>query len=159
MRESLVRDRLVYGIRDDQEKLLGKRQLDLDKCMEILKSSKLTHYQAKEVSIDESQTNYVRRDRQKSNEGLIKNKESGNIKHAKMKSKNDNKRQKEFSPTSEELKDCQFCGRRYQNKKEMCPAWIKRCRVCKQVGHFWKMCRSSKVHQVSQEQQDVEYLY
>ena len=158
LRESLVRDRLVYGIRDDQEKLLGKRQLDLDKCMEILKSSELTHYQAKEISIDESQTNYVRRDRQKPNEGL-KNKESGNIKHAKMKSKNDNKRQKEFSPTSEELKDCQFCGRCHQNKKEMCPAWGKRCRVCKQVGHFWKMCRSSKVHQVSQEQQDVEYLY
>ena len=120
LQESLVRDRLVYGIRDDQvrEKLLGKRQLDLDKCIEILKSSELTHYQAKEISVDESQTNYVRRDRQKPNEGL-KNKGSGNIKHAKMKPKNDNKRQKEFSPTSEELKDCQFCGRCHQNKKEM----------------------------------------
>ena len=90
------------------ESLLGKRQLDLDKCIEILKSSELTHYQAKEISVDESQTNYVRRDRQKPNEGL-KNKESGNIKHAKMKRKNDNKRQKEFSPMSEELKGCQFC--------------------------------------------------
>ena len=151
--ESLVGDRLVYGIRDDQvrEKLLGKRQLDLDKRIEISKSSELTHCQAKEISVDESQTNYVRRDTQKPNEGL-KNKESGNVikKHAKMKSKNNNKRQKEFFPTSEELKDCQFCGRCHQNKKEMCPAWGKRCRVCKKVGHFWKMCRSSKVHQVSQ---------
>ena len=141
-----------------REKFLGKRQLDLDKCIEILKSSELTHYQAKEMSVDESQTNYVGRDRQKPNEGL-KNKGSGNIKHAKMKPKNDNKRQKEFSPTSEELKDCQFCGRCHQKKKEMCPASGKRCRVCKKVGHFWKMCRSSKAHQVSQEQQEVEYLY
>ena len=99
----------------------------------------------------------MRRDKQKPNEEL-KNKGSGNIKHAKMKPKND-KHQKEFSPTLEELKDCQFCGRFHQNKKEMCPAWGKRCRVCKKVGHFWKMCRSSKVHQVLQEQQDVEYLY
>ena len=76
-----------------------------------------------------------------------------------MKSKNDIKRQKEISPTSDEIKDCQFCGRCHRNKKEMCPAWGKRCRVSKKVGHFWKMCRSSKVHQVSQDQQDVEYLY
>ena len=62
----------------------------------------------------------MRQDKQKPNEGL-KNKGSGNIKHAKMKPKNDNKGQKEFSPTSEEVKDCQFCGRCHQNKKEMCP--------------------------------------
>mgnify|MGYP002803437980 CR=1 FL=1 len=121
LRESLVRDRLVYGIRDDQvrEKLLGKRQLDLDKCIEILKSSELTHYQAKEISVDESQTNYVRRDRQKLSEGL-KNKGSGNVKHTKTKSKNDIKRQKDISPTSDEIKDCQFCGRCHQSKKEVC---------------------------------------
>ena len=160
LRESLVCDRLVYGIRDDQvrEKLLGKRELDLDKCIEILKSSKLTDYQGKEISVDESQTNYVRRDRQKLNEGL-RNKGSGNVKHTKTKAKNDIKRQKDISPTSDEIKDCQFCGRSHQNEKEMCPAWGKRCRVCKKVGHFWKMCRSSKVHQVSQDRQDVEYLH
>ena len=57
LRESLVRDRLVYGIRDGQvrEKLLEKRQLDLDKCIEILKSSELTHHKAKEISVDEAQ--------------------------------------------------------------------------------------------------------
>ena len=160
LRESLVRDRLVYGIRDDQvrEKLLGKRQLDLDKCIEILKSSELTQYQAKEISVDEAQTNYVRRDRQKFNE-VLKNKGSGSVKHTKVNSKNATRRQKETTSTSEEIKDCQFCGRCLQNKKEMCPAWGKRCRVCKKVGHFGKMCRSSKVHQVSTEQQDVEYLY
>ena len=124
LRESLARDRLVYGIRDEQvrEKLLGKRQLDLDKCIEILKSSsELTYYQAKEISVHEAQTNYVRRDTQKFNEAL-KNKGSGNVKHTKTKSKNDTKRQKDTFSTSEEIKDCQFCGRCHQNKKEMCPA-------------------------------------
>ena len=124
LRESLVRDRLVYGIRDDQvrEKLLGKRQLDLDKCIEILKSGELTHYQAKDISVDEAQTNYVRRDRQKFNEGL-KNKGTGSVKHTKVNSKNATKRQKETTPTSEEIEHCQYCGRCHQNKKEMCPAW------------------------------------
>ena len=107
-----------------REKLLGKRQLD--KCIQILKSSKLTHYQAKEISVNESQTNYVRRDRQKLNKGL-NNKGSGNVKHDRMKSKNDIKRQKDISPTSDEIKDWQFCGRFHQNKKEMCPVWGKPC--------------------------------
>ena len=41
LRESLVRDRLVLGVKDDRvrEKLLGKRDLDLDKA-NILKRSK-----------------------------------------------------------------------------------------------------------------------
>ena len=66
--------------------------------------------------------NCVGRDRQKFNEAS-KNKGSGNVKHTKTKLKNDTKRQKDTSPTSEEIKDYQFCGRCHQNKKGMCPAW------------------------------------
>ena len=41
LRESLVRDRL---------KLLGKRDLDLDKAIETIKASQVTHSRATEIS-------------------------------------------------------------------------------------------------------------
>ena len=143
LRESLVRDRLVYAIRDDRvrEKLLGKRDLDLDKCIEILKSSELTHFQAKEIANEELQANFVKRSWSKQPE----------------KSKDANLgKQKRETKTPKEIKDCKFCGRRHLPKKENCPAWKQRCRKCRKIGHFEKVCRSSEVHQLSQE---VEYLY
>ena len=141
LRESLVRDRLVYGIRDDRvrEKLLGKRDLDLDKCIEILKSSELTHFQAKEIA---NEANFVKRSWSKQPE---KSKKDANL-----------GKQKRETKTPKEIKDCKFCGRRHLPKKENCPAWKQRCRKCRKIGHFEKVCRSSEVHQLSQE---VECLY
>ena len=45
LRESLVRERLILGVKDDRvrEKLLGKRDLDLDKGIETIKASQVTH--------------------------------------------------------------------------------------------------------------------
>ena len=44
LRESLVRDRLILGVKDDRvrEKLLGKRDLDLNKAIETIKASQVT---------------------------------------------------------------------------------------------------------------------
>ena len=55
-----------------------------------------------------------------------------------------------------DFKDCKFCGRKHLPKKENCPAWKQRCRKCGKIGRFEKVCRLTKVYQVSQE---VEYLY
>ena len=149
LRESLVCDRLVYGIRDDCvcEKLLGKRDLDLDKCIEILKSSKLTHFQAKEIANEESQAHFVKRSWSK-RPVKWKNDASGGLDKSKSKRKT--------SAEVKEVRDCKFCGCRHSPKKENCPAWKQRCRKSGKTGHFEKVCRSYKVHQVSQE---VEYLY
>ena len=52
LRESLVRDRLILGVMDDRirEKLLGKRDLDLDKAIEMIKASQVTHSRASEIA-------------------------------------------------------------------------------------------------------------
>lgn len=52
LRESLVRDRLILGVTDDKirEKLLGKRDLNLDKAIEIIKTTQVTRSQATEIS-------------------------------------------------------------------------------------------------------------
>ena len=50
--ESLVRDRLILGVKDDRvcQKLLGKRDLGLDKAIENIKVSQVTHSRATEIS-------------------------------------------------------------------------------------------------------------
>ena len=52
LRESLARDRLILGVKDDRvhQKLLGKRDLDLDKAIETIKASQVTHSRATEIS-------------------------------------------------------------------------------------------------------------
>ena len=52
LRESLVRDRLILGVKDDgiREKLLGKRDLDLGKTVEMIKASQFTHSRASEIA-------------------------------------------------------------------------------------------------------------
>jgi len=58
LRESLVRDRLIIGVKDDRvrEKLVGKRDLDLGKAIETIKASQVTQSQATEIS-EEFSTN------------------------------------------------------------------------------------------------------
>ena len=47
-------------------------------------------------------------------------------------------------------KKCPQCG--YLHEAKTCPAWRKECRKCRKLGHFAKMCRSSKlVNNVSTE--------
>ena len=52
LRGSLVRDRLILGVKDVRirEKLLGKHDLDLDKAIEMIKASQVTHSRASEIA-------------------------------------------------------------------------------------------------------------
>ena len=52
LRESLIRDRLILGVKDDRirQKLLGKRDLDLNKAIEMIKASQVTHSRASETA-------------------------------------------------------------------------------------------------------------
>ena len=52
LRESLVRDQLILGVKDDRvrEKLLGKRDLNLNKAIETIKASQVTHSRVTEIS-------------------------------------------------------------------------------------------------------------
>ena len=60
MTESLIKDILVIGIRDDKarEKLLAKEQLDLETCIDTLKMLEITHaYTHSQVQICPKQVN------------------------------------------------------------------------------------------------------
>ena len=68
LKESHIRDRLVSGIHDDsvRHKLLGEKDLTLVKCLDILRSSQVTHQRAQEISSEESATAHTVRRKQQS---------------------------------------------------------------------------------------------
>ena len=129
MSDSLLRDRIVLGIRnaDAQKRLLQVRKLDLKACSDICRTSEsaTTHLQAiggkhKEVnsvarkSNDPFKKSGARRDR---SESLSERSNTSNTQLRKLK--------------------CKFCSRSHFMKKELCPVWGKRCNVCGKMNH-WK---------------------
>ena len=53
---------------------------------------------------------------------------------------------------------CKFCGRKHQCKKELCPAYGKKCKNCGKSNHFAIKCtkREKKTYQVDDDTDSVE---
>lgn len=61
---------------------------------------------------------------------------------------------------------CKFCGEEHEFKKELCPAWGKKCSRCKQMNHFESCCKAKegvktkkkhkKVHHVAEDETSSE---
>ena len=50
--------------------------------------------------------------------------------------------------------DCSFCGFEHSRDRQQCPASGKTCSQCGKKGHFRKMCKSRKVHQIGVESEN-----
>ena len=130
LRESLVRDRLILGVKDDKvrEKLLGKRALDLDKAIETIKASQVTHSRATEIS------------------GEI-HEDINALKHS---SKSQGKGKRGKTPTRNlppnkghpKPKECLFCGGNHPLERRLCAASGQKCKKCGKEGRFAVKCRS-----------------
>ena len=144
LRESLVRDRLILGVKDDRvrEKLLGKRDLDLDKAIETIKASQVTHERATEISEESSGHEDINR---VSHKPPFKNKRR---KTPPPKLPSPNK-----GPPK--LKECLFCGGKHALERKLCPASGQKCKKCGKQGHFAVKCHGNsegaKVHMVEEE--------
>ena len=108
MSDSLLRDRIVLGIRneDARKRLLQERKLDLKKCIDICRTSEsaTTQLQAIGGKLEEVHT--------------VKNEDiSLNTKGKRGGRADDSKNQ-----MSRKLK-CKFCCKSHVLKKELCPAW------------------------------------
>ena len=132
--------------KDDRvrQKLLGKRDLDLDKAIETIKASQVTHSRATEIAEEFS-----------ANEDI-------NAVERKSKSKR-GKRSHHKPPTKEppKIKECLFCGGTHALERKLCPASGQKCKKCGKEGHFAVKCRSksedAQVHMV--EQEEVFYIH
>ena len=119
--EEILRDRLVFGIRDTkvQERLLRETALTLQKTDEICRASESTALQMKEVSQGDtvSTVNFNRKSRRPRGQ---------------------------VAETSNGVKKttCGNCGRSHE--ADHCIARGKTCNECGKMNHFASMCRSKR---------------
>lgn len=124
--ESMIRDRIVLGIRnkDVQEKLLRISELNLDKAIEVCRANEISSAQIKDVQ-------------QKEKIEVIK----------KYSNKNKEENSRKTSDRSAEY-NCGRCGNKHGPRK--CPAYGRKCTKCKKYNHYQNMCRSRLVREIGQ---------
>lgn len=144
--DSMIRDRLVLGIRDSNTRteLLKVRDLTLEKCVDVCRAAENATSQNKLLHPDTDTVHRV---------GLRRDMEQ-----------------------RREVKECKFCGTRHRFRKEECPAYGKTCLKCNGKNHFQRKCtavgatasattdsrdRRPRVHQVTvgdSSSDDAEWL-
>ena len=128
--EEIIRDRIVFGIRDSKvrERLLREAKLTLQRTDEICHAAESMVAQLKVVEDSNSLTvSAVGADKTHATD------------HANP------------VPTQNKGRECWSCGRRHElHRKELCPAYGKTCNHCHKPNHFAVKCRSrSKGKQVN----------
>ena len=140
LEESILRDRLVMGIRCDitRRKLLQESKLTLTKAIDIARSIEVSKGQMTKIKQKtDTITGHVHK---------VKYRSTG---HQKEGQKN-----KSHSHSSFSERTCHFCGKNHVLKKELCPAYGKTCNACKGKNHFAKSkyCRKKNVRVVTDKQ-------
>ena len=141
LRESLVRDRIICGIRDSKlrEDLLKVADLDLDKCVNACRASNYRKKGTEEL-----------RQRQKQStislaETKEKRKKTKEIRAAEM-TKTENRKL---------IRKCKFCGR--QHRRGNCPAYGVECQKCHKSNHFASFCISRRPKPAHTVESDDDY--
>ena len=111
MTDSLLRDRIVLGIRSNSTRklLLQEAELTLQSCLDKCRAAEATSTQMRLLKPDDSST------------------ESADVCAA--------------SPKGKMKKSCKFCNKPHVMKKEACPAWGKTCKICSGKNHFAVKCK------------------
>ena len=109
-RDSMIRDKIVLGIRDcnTQTELLKVRDLNLTKCVDTCRAAENANLQGKAMN---SQDN------------------PEEVHKVKTEPRTDTM-----------LKECKFCGTKHRLRKEECPAYGKTCFRCSGKNHFGRKC-------------------
>ena len=118
LKDSLIRDRIVCGIRNDtvRARLLRERELALQSAIDLCRAAEVFESQLREMR-DE------------------------NIVHA-IKDRKQGYKQRDAQPHHKI--QCKYCGLDHSKGPEHCPAYGKSSNKCHQKKHFAAMCKSKK---------------
>jgi hypothetical protein len=150
LKDSLIRDRIVVGIRSMQvkEELLkagqSKDGLSLEQACIICKAHESTAQHMKALDSEKAAVLHVKQSRSK--------------RTSQARSKPTSTGKKDADRKSRKNKTCGRCDTVHDYKN--CPAWGHTCKKCSRKNHYEKMCRMKKVHEIeleSSSQDDYEY--
>ena len=132
LRDQMIRDHIVVGIRDKalSEQLQTDPDLTIDKAKRLTRQREAVHDQAGHMN----------------GNGAEKRVDKVSSKHAAQKKKQGASRQPLGSSSSGNK--CSRCGKRPHSKQD-CPARSITCYSCKKVGHFSSQCFSKHKKRVS----------
>lgn len=132
--ELLLRDKMVFGVRDERikERLLRETDLTLGKALSICRASEVSKAQLQTMSTSG-------------------NPETSTEVHVIKRRQADKYKAKESTKL---IRDCKYCGRTHEAKK--CPAFGKVCSQCQRRNHFAAVCKSKVVRAIDCDVRDVE---
>ncbi|XP_069619116.1 uncharacterized protein [Ranitomeya imitator] len=126
IRDSLIKDRMVCGIKDShlKERLLREEGMTLEKCMQICRAAELTKHSLKMMA------------------GTSEN-DDDKVHAVSMKGKTG-----PDYPIN--TVHCKYCGKRHERDKTKCPAYGETCRSCGKKNHSSVVCRQGRGKQYRQ---------
>lgn len=136
LRDSMIRDQIVFGISDHKtrERLLRETDVTLDKAVKICQSVEAAqrHLKVLDSSSTEPATEvaYVNHKKTFNSQQGQKGKPKGRSSGKRFKRKS--------TPTA-----CTRCGNMHEYNKEKCAAYGKTCSKCGRPNHFAHYCRTS----------------
>ena len=160
-RDEMIRDTLVFGIRNDQVrfKCISKgNELTLQKAIEIARNEVATGIHVKELD-NTQEVHSVRKSRYPQRNQRSSSKFNASHNHTQTHNpvsppqQKNSKYQDMKKKSSYTKQSCYFCGRPGKHKRDKCPAKDSKCHKCLKQGHFASVCRSSHsaVHEVDKE--------
>ena len=150
LKDEMLRDRLVVGIRDIamSEKLQFESNLTLDKAMKMIRQKEAVKDQQGKLLGDGSKANPIVVDELNRQQRLPRKpprNASGKDKKAKGGVKPDGK--------------CKRCGGKTHLIRETCPAKTANCHRCNRRGHFSSQCLSKTVATTTSQELPVDTLF
>ena len=143
--DEMLRDRLIFGIRDSKvrERLLRESKLTLGKTDEICRAAESMHTQMKIVGdLTEPEANKVDQERMPNW----------------RKSKKATRKRQQQGP-GRRGKECEKCGYQPQENSESCPAIGQECLKCGKRNHFASRCKSKEVKATDLEDDEAGEMY
>jgi len=151
LEESIIRDRIVIGIRDDptRRKLLQTRKLDLKLAIDIGKASEVAARQLKAMSTPDE----IKR---LSNDSATQQRASRPREQSRHRP--DQRNRQDGSRLYSKNRRCQYCDRVHEPTKKACKAYGQTCKLCSKKNHFAVVCKASKANNRLQQIDSAENL-
>lgn len=144
LRDELIRDRVVIGVRDTKtsERLQLIADLTLEKAITMARQAEIQSKEGKNLRKEVTERAEVNK---------ISNNNKAKGKFPRRTADNKNLEQRNTSArSSQKNATCYRCGRQQHNDAKSSPAINSTCRKCNKKGHWDRACRSGNVRRVEE---------